>query len=334
MIRMFFYLLAAALLLPMTAVHAGGGQWQLNPDRNSSTAMAEELMAVVNAMRSERGLAQISLHPILMQVAQSHAEYMAATGQITHYSVDGKRPFQRALEAGFPVAGDLSLGGFYSENIVAGGNMTPQEAVEIWLGDDPHRNTMFSEYRSHLGAGVAIAGGVVYYVLDTALYSNVPVSQTVVVQEAPTEGLLLAPIARNTPAGDGSINHTVQVGETLWAIAAIYNLTVDQLVALNQLTTDQLIFPDDQLIIQPSFTPTVTFTPTLGPTSTVRATKPPQASSTPPAVLPTATEMEIDSTADPSDGDLLNILVPAGIALSFILLVVILWHGFRRGASE
>jgi uncharacterized protein YkwD/LysM repeat protein len=297
----------------------------------TAAAMADELIAAVNALRAEQGLSALAVNPLIMQVAQTQAEYMAATGQITHYSADGKRPFQRALEAGFPVAGDLSLGGFYSENIVAGGNLSPQGAVEMWLGDDPHRNTMFSVNRSHVGAGVAVDGDYVYYVLDTALISNEPVSQTVVVADLPTPGALLAPITISTPAADGSVIHTVRTGETLWSIAAVYGLTVDQLVQINQLSSDQFIHPDDQLIIQPSHTPTASPIPTLKPSATPRP-----ATATMP-IEPSATVEVMAATVEPLQEqreDVTDQIVLTGIILASIVVITILWHGFKRAQDS
>src|SRR5205823_1348766 len=99
---------------------------------------------------------------------QTHAEYMAAIRTVTHYDAGGLRPYQRGLAAGYPLAGDLSLGGFYSENIMAGNNLSVQEAVTAWQGDTPHLLTMLAPGLQEIGAGVALVGGYVYYVIDCA----------------------------------------------------------------------------------------------------------------------------------------------------------------------
>jgi uncharacterized protein YkwD len=128
----------------------------------------QELINAINAERAKNKLPALKAHPILMANAQKHAEYMASSGAITHESADGSRPFQRHLAAGYPLAGDLSLGGFASENIVAFPNMTVAEAIAYWYGDDPHTHTMLGDKYNDCGAGVAASGDTIYYCFDAA----------------------------------------------------------------------------------------------------------------------------------------------------------------------
>ncbi len=328
--KIIFLLAAVLLLAPPSNAHAAG-EVQDKLAASRAAQAADELVAAVNTLRNENGLGALSVNPILMQITQAHAEYMASTDQITHFQPDGKRPFQRALEAGFPVAGDLSLGGFYSENIVAGPGLTPQAAVEMWLGDDPHTSTMLSQWRSHMGVGVAYNGDIVYYALDTALYSSEPVSQTVVAEDIPTQGVLLAPIALNTPEADGSLRHLVHTGETLWAIAAVYNISLDQLIQLNSLKSDQFIYPGDQLLIRAALTPTSSPNVPETPTRQFEITQSSTPTSQPEAVgllVPTATSLFGDQ---PVSKDPLDVIVPVVLAAAFLILAVILWYGFRKG---
>ena len=229
----------------------------------SAANPADEILTLVNNLRIEQGLAPLNAHPILMQLAQAQADYIVASGQITHLSADGRRPFQRALAAGYPLAGDLDLGGFYAENIQVGPGLTPQGAVEIWLGDELHRNTMFSEFRSDMGAGVAVDGDMVYYVLDCALASPYRTVITLAVSPAPGQSAyVVVPAATSTPQLDGSIVHVVNTGETLWGIAAVYNLTVEQLAQLNHINPARFISPGERLVLRSSATPTRKAPPT------------------------------------------------------------------------
>lgn len=72
-----------------------------------------QLIDAVNSLRLANGLAPLPIHPILMQTAQSQADYMAATGVVTHARPNGTFT-QQLLSLGFPLAGDLSAGGFRS----------------------------------------------------------------------------------------------------------------------------------------------------------------------------------------------------------------------------
>jgi hypothetical protein len=120
----------------------------------------------INAERAKNKLPPLKVNPILMSNAQKHAEYMASSGLIEHTDASGLRPFQRHLAAGFPLAGDLSLGGYASENIVT--CMTIADAIAFWYGDDPHTHTMLGDMYTDCGAGIAAAGDMIYYCFDAA----------------------------------------------------------------------------------------------------------------------------------------------------------------------
>lgn len=63
--------------------------------------------------------------------------------------------------------------------------------------------------------------------------------------------------------------HIIKSGQSLWLIAALYNLTLEQLMELNGLTADSVIRPGEELIIRlPTPTPPPTETPIPSPTST------------------------------------------------------------------
>jgi hypothetical protein len=59
----------------------------------------------------------------------------------------------------------------------------------------------------------------------------------------------LTPFLTPTPDSDGKIFYVVQDQDTLWRIAAITGVTVDQLRALNKLGLDEAIVPGQKLLI-------------------------------------------------------------------------------------
>jgi hypothetical protein len=61
--------------------------------------------------------------------------------------------------------------------------------------------------------------------------------------------LQLTPFPTPTADADGKIFYIVQEGDTLWRIAAITGVTVDQLRALNHLGLDEAIVPNQKLLI-------------------------------------------------------------------------------------
>jgi uncharacterized protein YkwD len=252
---------------------------------------AYELLDAVNSLRLSRGLAPYQADPILMGIAQAQAEYLVSISAITHTGPDGSRPYQRALAAGYLVAGDLSLGGFFAENITAGVGKTATEAVETWMGDDPHLNTMLSSNLQDAGAGVGVTGNTYYYVLDAGRSTGgKPVAYTppaYINQPTPT-------IIPNTPNPDGSIIHVVRPGDTLGSLSLAYDISIADLLALNNLTIKSVIYVDQKIVIRAANTPTPTQptgTPTIRPTATEW-----------PTITYTATWLPVPPTPTPSAG--------------------------------
>ncbi len=237
-------------------------------------ASAGELINAVNGLRLSSGLNALSEHPILMQVAQGQADALLATeGQVGHSRPNGITFTQQLLLLGYPLSGDLSLGGYRSENFIFGYQLSPGDAVEAWKGDDPHLNTMLSENRSDIGAGVSIAAdGTVYYVIDTALRTSSGLPQSDADLYLPggsgsaanpelAISQYVVPIAVSTARPDGNVYHKVQYGQTLWGIAIEYGTKIDQIRALNHLP-GTTVYPNQLLLVmqgatQPAPPPTI-----------------------------------------------------------------------------
>ena len=221
---------------------------------------AYSLIAAVNQLRSANGLPALQVNSILMNVVQAHTDYQAAIGEVTHLGADGSHPRDRAAAAGY--GGGSSF--FISENIAGGTNLSVAEVIVWWQGDDLHLNTMLGASYAEIGAGVAVAGDFVYYTIDTAYVSGgsyVPLASS---------GATAVPVyyvTTATPNPDGSVVHTVLSGQTLIGIAQAYGISVAEIKALNDLTTDE-IYVGDTLLIKPAGTPA----PTATPTATITAT--------------------------------------------------------------
>lgn len=240
-----------------------------------------DLVNAVNALRASYGLAPYTISPILMFTAQSHAEFMAATDNVSHTGFGGSSLTDRLLAAGYPLAGDLSLGGFRAENITSGNeDRSAQSAVDGWTGDAPHLNTMISSNLSEIGAGMAIANGRVYYVIDAALPTTgeVPPGSTSVAgsgSTVPSAESRISVAVLSSPNPEGDVVHEVQVGQSLWQIAIDYEVEIDDIKRLNNLS-DNNIYPGDKLLIKTDVivtlmpTASVTEVPTSKPTAMQR----------------------------------------------------------------
>ena len=289
------------LLLLSSAVPVSAGPLSASAPAGQLVDTGEySLISAVNALRASNGLAPYAVNAILMSVAQQHAQYMASNG-VSHYGPGGSAPWQRGLAAGYPLAGDLSLGGLYSENITAGNNKSVQDAVSEWQGDAPHLNTMLSPSLREIGAGVALVGDYVYYVIDCAsptssgqaqAYTPGPAASPGAGGATPDAGpLVVNTLIPSTPLPDGKVIHVVKQGETLWLIAISYGVKIVDLRRLNNLAESQSLFPGKKLLIGNAATstalpPSATATTQPSPTATASRTLTPTATSTPPPVAP------------------------------------------------
>ena len=299
---------------------------------NAQAGDAYSLIAAVNQLRAANGLAELQVNSILMSVVQAHTDYQAAIGDVTHYSADGSRPRDRAAAAGYGGGANF----FISENIGGGTNLSVAEVIVWWQGDDLHLNTMLGANYAEIGAGVAVSGDFVYYTIDTAYVAGGSyVPQT----SASTPGPTPVPIyyvVIATPNADGSVVHIVQSGQTLIGIANAYGVPVDEIKALNNLTSDE-IFVNDTLLIraagtpQPTETATPTITPTRQNTPTRQPTRTPSASPTMVPVSPTASTPASKAEA----GDLLgNVLVGAILVLGIGGLALMIAGGLLKRRQQ
>ena len=249
--------------------------------------VAAQVIAEVNALRAGYGLPPLTVDPILMAVARAHNDWRVATGQITHIGPDGSRPRDRAIAAGY--GGGRTV--FVSENIIGGMGLSVAGAMEWWRNSSIHLNTMIGPNYRDLGAAYGESGGTAHYTLITGYVAGAISAQSTA-PGGPVPGYVLAaPVVRATPGPDGAVLHEVQTGQTLWTIAAVYEVDVETLIELNDLGTSALLHPGDRLLVVPAPTPTATATATAtrtrtpAPTRTLNLTPPSTATPTPSGAL-------------------------------------------------
>jgi uncharacterized protein YkwD/LysM repeat protein len=271
-----------------------------------------DLVNAVNAVRASNGLPAYSINPILMFTAQNQADFMAATGTVTHSGPGGVDFTSRLLAAGYPLAGDLSLGGFRAENITSGSeSMSADAAVNQWTGDAPHLNTMLSPYLTEIGAGVSILSGRVYYVIDAArpTTGGAPQVETPLAGDTGTIPAVAVPIpvvVLNTPDQSGDVVHEVLSGQTLWQIAIAYGVKIDDIKRLNNLFDDS-IYPGEKLLVAKMAAPTQTIIKTPSPAAIIF---PISTSTYQPTIVP------ITATPDP--------IADAGVSPKYSSVIVIM----------
>jgi len=290
-----------------------------------------DLINAVNALRAAYGLPAYSINSILMFTAQNQADFMAATGNVTHSGPGGSGFTDRLLAAGYPLAGDLSLGGFRAENITSGGEGMPaQSAVDGWMGDALHQNTMLSPDLTEIGAGVAVVDGRAYFVIDCArpTTSNAPPAGTSVVGSGatvPANAALIYPVVLSTANVAGDVIHEVRSGQTLWQIAISYGVKIDDIKRLNNLF-DNNIYPQEKLLIKKEGTLTAAPpTETVTLESTITATP---ALTRVPTLVTTTTQMPVVPASQ--NNDAVMTVAIAIIALAILGGGVFTWLGSSR----
>jgi len=286
------------------------------------------LIDAVNNLRAANGLPPLQINGILMSTAQGHSDYQAAIGQVTHTGAGGTRPRDRAAAAGY--GGGATF--FISENIAGGNDLSVDGVISMWQGDDPHIQTMLGANYQDIGAGVAVSNGFVYYTIDVAYVAGGSsyIPPATITPGGPTP-IPIYLVQTATPKPDGSVVHTVLSGQTLIGIAIAYDITVAEIKAMNNLTSD-VIYVGDKLVIQlantpgPTATTTATITPTRAATSTRNPTRTPSPSST---SIATSIITQVDptqaGTSQPASDPLGNILVIAiiGLAAGGMILMII-----------
>jgi hypothetical protein len=238
----------------------------LNLDISPSAAQTSDpyaVIAAVNAFRTSNGLPALQIDSSLMAAAQAQSDYQASISTVTHKGAGGTSATDRAIAYGFGGGAQA----FVSENIAGGLYLTIDDAIYKYWQDDLHLQTMLNPASLFIGAGVAItASGYAYYTVDTGYYSGAqaPVTTdgtplpTTVPLPTNTSGPAIDPFIVSTPRPDGAIIHVIGYGQTLAGIANTYDVIVGELLLLNNMELNSVIYPGDEIIIRESYTPTVT----------------------------------------------------------------------------
>ena len=338
-----FMSILVAIILPSVSVRAQTRFSGSLPRPAEQTTDVYALIDSVNTLRLDTGKTPYVVSPILMSTAQGQAEYMASIQAVTHVGPGGITTTERLLAAGYPLAGDLSLGGIRSENIISGPAMTIEEAVADWSGDDTHYNTMTSPNYTQIGAGMATSGGDNYYVIDCAreigskvpYLTNTPAPTSEFDESTPAavpdnsgyvalpgEGPLATSLFTATPGADGKQYHIVKPGETLWLVAISYGVKIADIRRLNNMSETDAIYPKEKLLIRQGMVvtpvwPTLTNTPVAALTA-----KPTQVPLTSPTIVSTVTV----ASAAPS-----STMLGIGVLVMAVLLMVgIMLPGVRQ----
>ena len=254
------------------------------------------------------------------QWGATYTTYIAGVYQQVSNITPGTRLHFSAYTQGFNCDDDR---GCFGPNGKYGYSYEPGD-MQMRVGIDPTGGTnafaptvVWSSFANPLDAfvqqqveAVAQSDKVTVYVwssptypeLHTEVYvdsaSLVAVGQGPVPTSAPTQ--VSATAVAGTPAPTATISpdaktYTIVAGDTLSAIAARYNLTLDQLLALNPTLTRESVINVGQ-VINVAGTPPTAGAPTTAPTATAASTATPQPSPTSAPTSEPTTTVEVTAT--------------------------------------
>ena len=214
-----------------------------------------DLIAAMNTLRMANGLPALIEDSIVNAVAQTTAEIMAANEMSWHIGdVRG-----RLAAAGY--GGGATV--WATENFAVGiGGLAVDEIMVMWADPDHMRPAVVAAY-CNVGAGVATSpSGRVYYILQAAYTSahscgeyNYPEGTTPQPNTNPNPvPQYIAPVKLATPDAEGRIYHVVAFGQSLWAIAVAYQITIHDLEVWNNISRDTAIRVGQRLFIPSSST--------------------------------------------------------------------------------
>jgi uncharacterized protein YkwD len=314
---------------------------------NDSQPTGYDLAAAVNAYRASKGYYQLNPNQQVMSAAQTHAEWIVATGQGGHIGANGSNETIRVSWTGY--GGGASI---RCDECWASGR-TIEDAIYSAWSDWTHQEVMLNAWGNRytdIGGGVAAQGdGRFIFILDVCMvigkgYNGKVPDSSGSVPPATINPLATADrsnfiygVTRATPLPDGTIKHKVMYGQTLVTIAEAYGTTIDKVRALNDMAAGAtVIWPEQELLIQPG---------SGAPEAQVTATPEPKVSPSPSATviiqtrspLPTLdmTPLSITATpqalqAVPSNMQPLKILGLVMIGLSGVGLVVLLFFSLFK----
>jgi LysM repeat protein len=232
--------------------------FQADVQAQSGEVTRNDLIQAMNQLRVSRGLPPLIEHPIVNSVAQATAEIMAANYMSWHIGdVRG-----RIQAAGY--GGGAKV--WATENFALGWNHSIDEIMQAWADPDHMRPAVNPAY-CHVGAGVAeAADGRVYYILQAAYVSGKscgeykppaggepgdPGSQP---NPNPPVSQIIIPVKIAEPDEQGRIYHTVRSGQSFWAIAIVYQITIHDLEVWNNLSRENGLVVGQKLFIPSSDT--------------------------------------------------------------------------------
>ena len=151
--------LPARLALPPSNARALGAEQNcadadVQPSSDNLPHVSDVIFCLMNAMRENNGLPDLTQQTQLAQASLGHSQDMVANSYFAHDSPDGRDVVARLKAVRYiRVDGEWVVG----ENLVwgSGALATPRALVNAWMNSPPHRENLLSGDYKEVGMGVA-----------------------------------------------------------------------------------------------------------------------------------------------------------------------------------
>lgn len=128
------------------------------PTPAQAVSQRNALLSLMNAARTQAGLAALTLDPAITSVAQSYACENAARQSISHVGSDGSDLTERFRRGGLKASLEAENTGLFRGEA--------QHAFDWWMGSPHHRDNILRPQVTRVGIGVAAADSTTAWVVD------------------------------------------------------------------------------------------------------------------------------------------------------------------------
>ncbi len=208
---------------------------------------AYELISAMNVLRMANGLPALIENATIDAVAQATAQIMADQQLSWHIGDVAGRISAAGYGAGAKV--------YATENFAYAAGGTIDQIMLMWADYDHMRPATQPNY-CHVGAGLATdSRGFTYYILQAAYISGEACDSSPSTGGGTTPGSgsigygIVTPVEKVDLNEDGNYVHEVKTGQSLWSIAVAYGVTINEILAWNNLSDSYVLWPGDKLTI-------------------------------------------------------------------------------------
>lgn len=221
------------------------------PAPQQQSVSAFDLILAMNTLRVSLGNNALIEDPTINAVAQATADIMAANQLSWHIGdVSG-----RIQGAGFGGGSKV----FATENFAMAYDWSIDQIMVAWA-DEQHMFPATNPAYCYVGAGVSrAANGMYYYVLQAAYVSGKTCgeasgspsgnNQSGGKPAQPGVSQIIVPVKIAEPDEEGRLFHVVQAGQSLWAIAVAYQVTIDDITKWNNISREAKLQMNQKLYI-------------------------------------------------------------------------------------